>query len=244
MVKSKSRLCLAILLILTLFCLSSVSVAGPTLTDPTLVFKMTADKTSLMPGETTNVYIWAWIYTPAGIEKPNKGLDTWQLDLSVDNTNVIQIVSNSIHTLTPSPRYTGVPEYQLSSLNNPITGEVRSVSVVQLVPGAASTTGVGVDNNIDNLGNYSEICSFAIKAALNPMASSATYTIMDEGNGWFGMLADSVSDPTTFDNSDSIAYGGTYFYAAGSQHVFTIIPEPASMVLLATAAAFALRRRK
>jgi hypothetical protein len=205
---------------------------------------MTADDTTLTPGEQTTVHLWAWIYTPTGIEKTNKGLDTWQLDLSVDNTNVIQIVSGSIQTKAPSPRYTGVPEYQASSLNNPITGEVRSVSVVQLVPGAASATGVGVDNNIDNLNNYSEICRFTIQAMLTPQSSSATYTIMNEGNGWFGMLADSVSNPTTFDNSDSSAFGGTYFYAAGSDNVFTIVPEPASMLLFITASAFALRRRK
>jgi PEP-CTERM motif len=239
MMKNKSRLCIAILPILTLFCLSSVSVAGLTLTNPTLVFKMTADETSLMPGETTTVHIWAWIYTPAGIEKPNKGLDTWQLDLSVNNTNVISITSLSV--LAPNPNH-AYPAYQSSSLNNPVTGEVRQVAVSQIVTGAPSLIGVGVDNNIDNAANYSEICSFVIKAAQNPAASSAAYTIMDEGAGWFGILANSAG--TTFDNSDNSAYGGTYFYAAGSQHVFTIIPEPASMVLLATAAAFALRRRK
>jgi hypothetical protein len=240
MVMKVVRIKLSIYLsVLILFCLCSLSFA--TLTDPTLVFKMTADKTALLPGEETTVHIWAWIYTPTGIEKPNKGLDTWQLDLSVDNTNVIQIVSGSIHTLAPSPRNTGFPEYQLSSLNNPITGEVRSVAVSQLVTGAASTTGVGVDNDIDNQNNYSEICRFTIQAAQNPLASAA-YTIMNEGAGWFGILADSAG--TTFDNSDSSADGGTYFYAAGSQHVFTIIPEPASMVLFITVAAFALRRRK
>jgi|GEM_PF-951967 hypothetical protein len=239
MVKSKSSFRLAILPILTLFCLSSVSFAGPILTNPTLVFKMTADKTSLMPGETTNVYLWAWIYTPAGIEKPNKGLDTWQLDLSVDNTNVISITS--LNVLAPNPN-TSWPAYQTSSLNNPVTGEVRQVAVSQIVTGAPSLIGVGVNNDIDNAANYSEICSFTIKAALNPMASSAAYSIMNEGAGWFGILADSAG--TTFDNSDNTAYGGTYFYAAGSQHVFTINPEPASIVLLATAAAFALRRRK
>jgi len=239
MVKSKSSACLVILLILTLFCLSSVSVAGPTLTNPTLVFKMTADETSLMPNETTTVHIWAWIYTPAGIEKPNKGLDTWQLDLSVDNTNVISITS--LDVLAPNPNH-AYPAYQVSSLNNPVTGEVRQVAVSQITTGAPSLIGVGVDNDIDNAANYSEISRFTIKAAQNPMASAA-YTIMDEGAGWFGILADSAG--TTFDNNPFAgAYGGTYFYAAGSQHVFTITPEPASMVLLATAAAFALRRRK
>jgi hypothetical protein len=240
MVKSKSRACLVILLILTLFCLSSVSVAGPTLTNPTLVFKMTADKTALMPDETTTVHIWAWIYTPAGIEKPNKGLDTWQLDLSVDNTDVISITSLNVLAPNPNPAW---PAYQVSSLNNPVTGEVRQVAVSQITTNAPSLIGVGVNNDIDNAANYSEICRFTIQAAQTPLASSATYTIKnDGGSGWFGILADSAG--TTFDNSDSSAYGGTYFYAAGSEHVFTITPEPASMVLLATAAAFALRRRK
>jgi hypothetical protein len=237
MVKSKLSPCLAILPILALLCLCSVSVAA--LTDPTLVFKMTADKTSLMPGETTNVYIWAWIYTPAGIEKPNKGLDTWQLDLSVDNTNVISITSLNVLAPNPNPAW---PAYQASSLNNPVTGEVREVAVSQIVTNAPSLIGVGVNNDIDNAANYSEICSFTIKAALNPASSSAAYTVMNEGAGWFAYLADSAG--TLFDNSDGGAYGGTYFYAAGSQHVFTITPEPASIVLLATAAAFALRRRK
>ena len=235
---NKLSVCLPVLI---LFCLCSLSFAD--LTAPTLVFKMTADKTALLPEEETTVHIWAWIYTPAGIEKPNKGLDTWELDLSVDNTNVIQIVPSSIHTLAPSPRYTGVPEYLASSLNNPITGEVRAVAVSQLVSGAASFTGVGVDNNIDNQSNYSEICRFTIQAMSSPPLSSASYSIMDEGAGWFGILADSAG--TTFDNNPFAgAYGGTYFYATGSDHVFTIIPEPASMVLFITAAAFALRRRK
>ena len=240
MVKNRLSTCLGILPILTLFCLCSVTTAA--LTDPTLVFKMTADKTTLMPSEQTTMHIWAWIYTPAGIDKPNKGLDTWQLDLSVDNANVIQVVSGSIHTLAPSIRNTAYSEYQTSSLNNPKTGEVRGVGESQLVTGAASLVGIGIDNNIDTLGNYTEICQFTIKAMQNPQASSAAYTIMNEGAGWFGILADSAG--TTFDNSDSSALGGTYFYAGGSRNVITIIPEPTSMVLLATAAAFALRRRK
>jgi hypothetical protein len=228
----------AYLSVLILFCLCSLSFAN--LTDPTLVFKMTADKTSLMPGETTNVYIWAWIYTPAGIEKPNKGLDTWQLDLSVDNTSVISITS--LNVLAPNPNQ-AYPAYQVSSLNNPVTGEVRQVAVSQVTTNAPSLIGVGADNDIDNAANYSEICRFTVQAAQNPLASSATYTIKnDGGSGWFGILANVAG--TTFDNSDSSAYGGTYFYATGSDHVFTIIPEPASMVLFITAAVFALRRRK
>jgi hypothetical protein len=198
---------------------------------------MTADKTSLMPNEQTTVHIWAWVYTPAGISTPDNGLDTWQLDLSVNNTNVLSITSLTV--LAPNPN-TAYQPYQASSLNNPVTGEVRGVAVVQKVMGAASSVGVGTDNNINNSANYSEICRFNIKASQNPQASSATYTIMDEGTGWFAYL----SDGTLFDNSDITADGGTYFYTGGSQNVFTVIPEPTSLTLLLTAAAFAIRRRK
>jgi hypothetical protein len=234
MVKSILSPCLVILL--ALFCLNSVSFAAPT-----LVFKMTADDTTLTPGQQTTVHIWAWIYTPSGLEKPNHGLDTWQLDLSVDNTNVISITS--LVVLAPNPNH-AYPAYKAASLNNPVTGEVREVAVSQMITSAPSVIGVGVDSNIANTANYSEICRFNIQASsLAPLASKATYTIMnDGGTGWVGILAD--DNGTTFDNSDSSAYGGTYFYDVGSDCLFTIVPEPASMVLLVTAAAFVLRRRK
>jgi hypothetical protein len=235
-VEKRLSFCLGILPILILFFLSSISVAA--LDGPTLVFKMTADDTTLLPGEQTNVHVWAWVYTPDGIEKPNNGLDTWQFDLSLNNNNVISITSLAVLAPNPNKSY---PAYQASSLNNPMTGEVRGVAATQLVVGAESLTGIGVDNNIDNAANYSEICRFIIKANVSgSVGASAAYTIMDEGAGWFALLADG----TEFDNSSLTRYGGTYFYADGIQNVITIIPEPTSMVLLATAAVFALRRRK
>lgn len=223
-----------ILSILTLFLSCSLSYA---ISNPTLVFKMTADKTSLTPGEQTTIHIWAWIYSSSGMEKPNNGLDTWQLDLHLNNTGVIEI--KSLNVLAPNPNL-AFPAYQLSSLNNPLTGEVRSVAASQISTGAPSLTGIGVDNNIDNANNYSEICRFVIQARQNPLAYSTTYTIMNEGAGWFGYLANGE----LFDNSDITANGGTYFYAAGSNNVFTIVPEPTTLSLIMAAAAFSLRRRK
>jgi hypothetical protein len=237
MVVINSKLKLTCFAALVLLFFNTVSSAD--LVDPTLVFKMSADKTALLPNEETMVHIWAWIYTPTGIEKPDNGLDTWQLDLRVDTTNVIEIVS--LDVLAPSPRNPAYPPYNPASLNTPITGEVRRVAVIQLEVGAPSLTGVGIDNDIDNPTNYSEICNFTIKAIGAPL-TSASYTIMnDGGGGWFGIL----TDGTEFDNDSPTAYGGTYFYASGSDHVFTIItPEPATVVLLAIASVFALRRRK
>lgn len=212
-------------------------VSSADLVNPTLVFKMTADKTALLPGEQTTAHIWAWIYTPTGIEKPDNGLDTWQLDLSVDTNSVIEIVSLNVLAPNPNPAY---PPYNPDSLNTPITGEVRRVAVIQLVVGAPSFIGVGVDDDIDNDDNYSEIGNFTIRAIGAP-STSASYTIMnDGGGGWFGIL----TDGTEFDNDSIMAFGDTYFYALGSDHVFTIVPEPATVVLFAIASAFALRRRK
>ena len=238
MVKSKLSPCLAILPILALLCLCSVSVAA--LTDPTLVFKMTADDTTLLPGQETTVHVFAWVYTPAGIEKPSNGLEAWQTDLSVDNSGVIEIIGG-INFLAPDPSPAPWTKWDSASLNVPVTGEVREVHTVQKVWGAPSYTGVGYDNNIDNPANYSEIFNFTIKAKQVPLAETATYTLMNDGGGLFyGALADG----TEFDNDSFDAYGGVYFYDAGSDNTFTIVPEPASMVLFITAAAFALKRRK
>jgi hypothetical protein len=239
MVVMNSKLKLACFVTFVLLFFNVVSSAD--LVDPTLVFKMTADKTALLPSEQTTVHIWAWIYTPTGIEQPNKGLDTWQLDLSVDTNSVIEIVSLNVLAPNPNPAY---PPYNPDSLNTPITGEVRRVAVSQLHTNDPSFTGVGIDDDIDNPANYSEICNFTIQAIGAP-TTSAAYTIMnDGGGGWFGILVNDPYNPPTFDNDDITAYGGTYFYASGSDHVFTIVPEPATVVLFALASAFALRRRK
>jgi hypothetical protein len=233
MVVMNSKLKLACFATFVLLFFNVVSSAD--LVDPTLVFKMTADKTTLSPSEQTTAHIWAWIYTPTGIEKPDNGLDTWQLDLSVDTNSVIKIVSLNVLAPNPDPTW---PAYH--SLNTPITGEARRVAAIQINPGDPSLTGVGVDDDIDNSANYSEICNFTIQAIGAP-STSAAYTIMnDSGDGWFGILADG----TEFDNDSTIAYGDTYFYASGSDNVFTIVPEPATVVLFAIASVFALRRRK
>ncbi|MFH1370151.1 MAG: PEP-CTERM sorting domain-containing protein [Planctomycetota bacterium] len=233
MAKGKLHTYLSVIILL---CLCSISFAG---LDPSLVFKMTADKTDLLPGEQTTVHVWAWIYDTAGVQLLDNGLEAWQTDLSVDNTGVIQIVGG-INFLAPDPA-PGWSQWDAGSVNSPITGEIRQVQTIQQVWGAPSYTGVGVDNDIDNPLNYSEIFNFTIEAISSIADSKATYTLMDDGGGLFyGYL----TDGTSFDNDDLSAYGGVYFYDTGSANVFTIVPEPASMVLFVTAAAFAMRRRK
>ncbi len=212
-----------------------------TLTGPTLVFKMTADKTALLPGESSTAHVWAWIYDPAGIEQPDNGLAAWQLDLSVDNTGVISIVPGSINMLAPV-RNPALPPWDVASLNNPVTGELRKVAISALDPTGPSTVGVGHDLDITHHANYSEIFNFTVQASLSPLHTTATYTIMNDGAGWFGILPRPGAG-TYFDSSDPEDYGDTCFYTEGSDNVFTIVPEPGTLLLLSAMTVLSLRRR-
>ena len=191
-----------------------------------LHFKMTAPKTTLNVDEEVTVTVSAYINDSVAL--PANGLDTWQLDLSVNNSGIIGITKTgsnaNITLLAPNPdmSYSG---WDGASVNSPITGEVRSVGVVQKVIGAPSYTGVG---------GYSDIFTFKIKALA---LGTATYTICnDGGGGFFAFLADS----TYYEGSNII------FDAGISNNTFTVIsaPEPASLVLFALAGILASVKKK
>jgi len=234
-----------VLYLVPLLIIAFVVPVSADLTSPTLVFRMSADDTTLTPGQATTVHVWTWIYDTSGAPQPDNGLDSWAMDLDVDNTGVIQI--SDINLLAPDPDwdYSG---WNDTSLNNPVTGEVRELLVNQEVYNAPSYVGVGVDADIDNWDNYTEIFYFTIQADMSPSASTATYTLTDDGGGLFwGVMVDDDSDPFNdreFENGNPSAYGGVYFYGDGSDNVFTIVPEPSSLLLLAGMAGFGLSRRR
>jgi hypothetical protein len=213
--------CYAVLLVFLSLFFSNSAVAG------ILHFKMTAPKTTLAIGETTTVTVLAWVND--SIAAPANGLDTWQLDLSVNNNGVVGITkTGSVADITllapnPDPAWSG---WKASTVNTPVTGEVRAVAVNQLVVGAPSYTGVG---------GFSQIFTFKIEALANGIA---TYTITDDGEGLFGILADG----TQYDNS--ITPGSVIFDAGSSNNTFTVIPEPTTLAIFAFAGLFAALRRK
>jgi hypothetical protein len=229
--KSKSKLiCSAVLALL--FC-NAVSSAS-------LFYKMTSDQgdlgnpiTGLVIGEKVNVHVWAWVDDE--IAEPNNGLDTWQMDLDVDDTGIIQITKTggiaNINLIAPDPDldWSGWDEDSVNNEGNPYfgaTGEVREVAVTQEVPGAASYTGVG---------GYSEIFSFQIEAI---GAGTATYTLTRfPGGSFFGMLTDGTEFDV--DTTDQV-----FFDAAGSDHVFTVVPEPASLMIMTLLTGLAFRNRR
>jgi len=192
-----------------------------------LHFKMTAPKTTLAIGETTTVTVLAWVYD--SIASPSNGLDTWQLDLSVDDTGIIDITKTAgvadITLLAPNPD-PAWSDWKHSTVNTPVTGEVRAVAVNQLVVGAPSYTGVG---------GFSQIFTFQIEGLA---AGTATYTITNDGEGCFGIL----SGGTEYDNS--VTPGSVVFDAESSNNTFTVIPEPTTLAIFAFAGLLAALRRK
>jgi hypothetical protein len=152
------------------------------------------------------------------------------MDMDVDNTGIIQITTTgSVANITliapdPDPVWSGWDE---ASVNVGTTGEVREVVVTQEVPGAASYTGVG---------GYDEIFSFQIEAI---GVGTATYTLKKnfEGGLFLGILADGTEFDV--DTTDQV-----FFDAAGSAHVFTVVPEPTSLLIMTVMAGFVLRSRR
>jgi len=202
--------CLAVLM-------SNVSVQAGV--DEQVKFKMVCSDTDLIVGETTTVYVQAWVDSVFGIA--GNGLDTWQMDLSVDISGVIGIDDESNISLiapNPDPAWSG-----WTSVNTPATGAITEIAVTQLDLGASSEIGVG---------GYSDIFSFQIEALAE---GTATYSLAS--NGVFAFLADSE----WFENTGG-ADGGIFFDAAGSDNVFTVIPEPCTMLLLGIGC-MALRQR-
>ncbi|MDD5134729.1 MAG: hypothetical protein PHP01_04905 [Phycisphaerae bacterium] len=191
-----------------------------------LNFKMTAPRTTLNIGEIVTVTVSAWINDSAA--SPNNGLDTWQLDLSVNNTGILGITETegtaniSLLAPDPDPMWSG---WNAATVNSPITGEVCGVVVTQLIWGNPSYIGVG---------GYSDIFTFNIEALA---AGVAAYTICDDGGGLFyGALVDGTE--YEFDN--------IIFDAQNSDNVFTVIsvPEPASLTIFAFAGILAALRKK
>ncbi|OHB49847.1 MAG: hypothetical protein A2Y10_09485 [Planctomycetes bacterium GWF2_41_51] len=196
-----------------------------------LNFKMTAPKTTLQLGEEVTVSVSAWVNDT--LASPDNGLDTWQVDLSVSQTGIVEITKTgnvaNILLLAPNPD-TMWSGWNSSSVNNPSTGEVRSVAVLQSDVGAPSTVGVG---------GYTDIFTFTIRAL---SLGTLTYNICDNGGGgFFGILAEGEE----FDN-DVIDAGDVVFDSQNSDATFTVIPvpEPASLAIFAFAGLLSFLRKK
>ncbi len=214
-----------------LVCVFAVSICGAA--DEQIKFKMTVspgtgytvlgDEVQLSIGSLVTVDVWAWVDSDYGTA--GNGLDSWQLDMDVDTSGIIGITETGgvadISPTAPAPFFFS----GWASVNSPVTGEAGGVSVTQ--SDTTSDTGIG---------GYSEIFSFQIEGLAE---GTATYTVMDDGGGLLAFL----SDDTWFED-DISADGGVYFDALGSDNVFTVVPEPCSLMIMSGLSVIALRRRR
>lgn len=173
-----------------------------------LYFKMEAPKTSLLPNEVVTVTVSAWA-DDAAVTSTN-GLNYWAFSAMVDATGVVEVVSGSITLLAPTPTSSFV--ITQTSVNQMATGGTGSIEYLNVYPASsplASDTGFG---------GYDAIATFNIKA-IGSVNDSVTYTL-GETNAFLGILADGS---TILDGS---------FNSADSQRIFTIVPEPSSILIL------------
>jgi hypothetical protein len=197
-----------------------------------LHFKMTAPQTTLTVDEEVTVTVSVWVDDPNA--SSGNGLITWQTDLSVDNTGIVEITQNAnpdgdIILLAPSDRDSTFSGWDEEGINSPITGEVQEVVAVQRIISNPSDVGVG---------GYTDIFTFNIKALA---VGSATYTICND-SGDDGLFYGALVDLTEYDND--VIPGSVVFDASSSNRTFTVIPEPCSLAVFALAGILVSLKKK
>ncbi len=151
-----------------------------------------------------------------GVSAPD-GLFAWGLDVIVDLGGVVEVVDGTIDFM-PVDTWDAT-DSEWDSLGLP-TGSIQNLHAV------------GVDSLIGNstiaAGVYTLVAQFDIKA-IGSVGQSVTYTL--GGDSFSGLLANGV-DVTG------------QFVAGESQNVFTIVPEPASLLILSGLSILGVLRRK
>jgi len=198
----------------SVFACLSVFVLMGGLSYANLLVKMTAEKTTLLQNEETTVTLHAWANFASATGQ--NGLNAWQLDVSVNLGGVVQVTG--VQLLAPTPWSAADSGY--TSLNSPLSGQIKYLHLVTQSLPQNSTVGVG---------GYTPIASFNIKA-IGQAGQSVAYSI-PTGDDFLGILADG----TTILNG--------VFDSANSQTVFTIVPEPSSLLILSGLAVVGMFRR-
>lgn len=201
-----------------LFCmLSAVILCSVSHAD--VLFKMEAPTTDLVlggPAVTVTVSAWADDLEATG----TNGLNYWALSALVDTDGVAEVVGSSIIPLNLTTGF----ETDSASVNQIGTGGTGSIDYLNTYPsGSEQPSGVGV-------GGYTPIAQFDIQA-IGSVGQSVTYTLGDTG-GFLGILYDGT---TILDGQ---------FDVGASQNVFTIVPEPATLLMLGLGTMLAYRRKK
>lgn len=214
MVVTNSKLKLVCFVVFVLLSFNAVSSAD-------LLFKITATKNNLTPGEEATISIWAKIEEAV---QPGYGLNAWQLDMVTNTSNVVQVNDGPV-LIAPTPIASG--SGWLSS-NVGSTGNVYGLGIFTPGP-TASDTGIG---------DFSLLAQVTIEAIVTTYGQQVTYELTDytHTTGFWGALRSDQGMP-------SYIYPDNVQFVPGN-NVFTIVPEPASLLLITLGACLALRSRR
>lgn len=206
-----------VLVILLLFSSSSISSAD-------LIFKITADKYALTVGEEAVISIWAKIEEA---QPEGNGLNGFALDMITLTDGVVQVSEDPVF-IEPEPGFWDSGLTDWDSYNVDSTGNVYGLH--------AATSG-STDSNLGITGQFDELARVTIEAIGTP-GQQVTYDLTDFTltYGFMGFLRDDAGGP-------SYIWPGNVQFQGGN-NVFTIVPEPGSLGIMAIMAGFALRRRK
>ncbi|MBN1796389.1 MAG: hypothetical protein JW804_06935 [Sedimentisphaerales bacterium] len=194
-----------------------------------LIFRMSADDYQLTSiGDTTTVYLEAYIDGSESWADKLNGINLWQLDLEVDVDNVIEVVAGTFVYLEP---------YEVDLANSGYLG-------INTAAGGKTGNIHSLHAGIKDWGDsdagiefYTVFVQFDIRA----IGEGTTEYSMDNfsGLGWKASLRD---DTPFGDPSYSDSLGNTLFTDENNQ--FTVIPEPCSLLMLSLMSITGLRIRR
>jgi len=217
--KNLARVLLFVSLLLLPFCGESFANA---------VFKLTASQNTLEVFDTAVIGLWA------NVEEQSSGLNginVWQLDMRVDVDDVISVTD--VQVLQPAPLDPMLPEY--TSINSTFDGNVLGIGGG--IMNAPQNSGVGV-------GGFTLLANITVQA----IGQGQTIYSLDGGTaGFYVWLRDyfATGDPqSAYDATYASPYKAVFEPTPDDSHIFTVVPEPGTFILLACMTAIASSRRR
>lgn len=228
MIKSKLKLvCFAVL---ALHFFNAVSFAN-------LLFQMTATQNTLTVGEEATIGIWANIE-----EEPNglNGLNLWQLDMVADVPDVVKVKTDGtipgteIDFIAPSPQDPDGTGW--ASVNQDLDTNVFEGNVL----GLGATLATMPDDSDTGVGGYTLLVEVTIEGIASGTVEYDLVDALEMGGGFYGVLRDYFEEEEG--NYYDIMDGNLQFVPGNN--VFTVVPEPGSLLIMALMAGLALKSRK